>query len=613
MNALKVATLSVKGYKSIRSIEIAAVPDLLIFVGKNNAGKSNVFDLVNFISQAGGDLGAALRQRGDGFQDLTPRKQDLHPIDVSFTFTVPEAQRHKIVAVGAGDDAHLLTAVLASPHLATLTYSLLIQKGTFREELKTEDVHQDQTPVTLVRVTGTSQTWNIAWNQVGYRLGEPGKALQSLLGGHVSERAGSGGFVQLGLGYAVGGSGPPVWTACARLVHEWFTRARWISPIRKSAPSMAVTGRESLDPDAANLASVLNSLRNNNDRLFREIQAEAQKLIPNIRNFSTPVVSSYRGSGGGPQTTLGVQEKDTPDGVLYELDQISAGTRAAIAVITAVLAAPPGALVGVEEPEAHLHPDAQAGIADFLLRQATGRQILVTTHSPVIASYAPLESVWLVRRNDDNETVADPVSPANVGDVIRELGLRPSYNFDADAIVFVEGKEDVPVYEAWAELSGLGRRVQFIDAEGCNKMHYYANAKVVRRRANVGVFVIFDGDTEGDGRTRRIKERLVADLNLPDEHTLTLEQSEAEGYLLDPAAILKAFPEKIPLTEERLERRLAPFRGKRNQKKGLDDLFQEYNIGRYSGDQGAKIARALGKTPAKINDFFLQIKATLSM
>jgi predicted ATPase len=611
MNTLKMTTLSVKGYKSIRSIEIKAIPDFLVFVGKNNAGKSNVFDLLTFVSQASRDLGAALRQRGDSFIDLTSRKQDRHPIEVTLTFAIPEEVRSKVVAVGAGDAPRVLESVLASPHLTTLTYSLLIRKDTFHEELETEDVYPDRPPVTLVQVSGTSRSWSIAWNQVGYMKAGGVGALRPL-SGNLEPRGSGSGLVQLGFGSAVGGSGPPLWTECVRLIHQWFTRVRWVSPVRKSASSNGVTGQDALDPDAANLASVLNSLRNNNDGLFREIQAETQKLVPNIRQFSTPVIPVYRGNAGIPQTTLGVQEKDTSDDVLYQLDQISAGTRSAIAVITAVLTAPSGSLVLVEEPEAHLHPDAQAGIAHFLHRQAAYRPILVTTHSPVIASHAPLESVWLVRRNDENETVATPVNRNNVGDVIVELGLRPSYNFDADAIVFVEGKDDVPVYEVWAEISGLGGRVQFIDAEGWNKMDYYANAKVVRRRrANVEVFVILDGDTAGDDRTRKIKERLVADLNLPEDHTLTLELSEAEGYLLNPAAILKVFPKKIPLIAERLEERLAPFRKRRNQKKCLDKLFQEYSIGRYSGDLGAKIAQADGTTPDKIDHFFQKIKTAL--
>jgi hypothetical protein len=82
-----------------------------------------------------------------------------------------------------------------------------------------------------------------------------------------------------------------------------------------------VTGQDTLDPEGANLASVLNTLRNNNEKLFREIQAETQRFVPTIRDFSTPVIHGYRGSTSTTQTTLGVQEKDTPDGVLYQLDQ----------------------------------------------------------------------------------------------------------------------------------------------------------------------------------------------------------------------------------------------------------------------------------------------------
>src|SRR5262249_32454267 len=157
-------------------------------------------DLLNFVSQAGRDLAVALRQRGDGFNDLTSRKQGLHPIELSITFNVPEAVRSKIVAVGTGNDPILRVAVWASPHLRTLTYSLRIDKGTFQEELKTENVHLELNPATLVRVAGESQSWNIAWNQMGYRLGGAGKALQSLVTELATRESGSG-LVRLGFGH----------------------------------------------------------------------------------------------------------------------------------------------------------------------------------------------------------------------------------------------------------------------------------------------------------------------------------------------------------------------------------------------------------------------------
>jgi hypothetical protein len=382
----------------------------------------------------------------------------------------------------------------------------------------------------------------------------------------------------------------------------------WVSPVRKTTPNLPVTGEHVPAPDASNLVDVLHALSNNNPDLFREIEAETQKLVPNVQSFRTPVMSEYRGSRGPAQTTLGVREKDTPRDVLYSLDQISSGTRTAIAIITTVLAAPPGAWICIEEPEAHLHPDAQAALADFFRRQSQSKQIFITTHSPVIASYAPLESVWLVRRDEQNDTVVDRVTEGNVGEVIKELGVRPSYNFDTDAIVFVEGVEDLPVYEVWAERSGLRDKVQFIDTEGWNNMHYYANVRVAQsRRVRIEVFVIFDGDTERKERNQVIKKRLVEKLDLPEEHVLTLDQSEAEGYLLDPTAILKAFPREIRLSKEELEERLAPYRTRRNQKKALDDLFQEFGVGRYDGTLGARIARAMNETPPTIHEFFKKV------
>jgi predicted ATPase len=46
------------------------------------------------------------------------------------------------------------------------------------------------------------------------------------------------------------------------------------------------------------------------------------------------------------------------------------------------LNSPPGSLILLEQPELHLHPALQQGLADFLLACAkSGRQLIVETHS----------------------------------------------------------------------------------------------------------------------------------------------------------------------------------------------------------------------------------------
>ncbi len=46
-------------------------------------------------------------------------------------------------------------------------------------------------------------------------------------------------------------------------------------------------------------------------------------------------------------------------------------------------------------------------------------------------------------------------------------------------------------------------------------MDYYANARILKsRNVKVEVFAAFDGDTESDEKRKKIKERLIRDLDI---------------------------------------------------------------------------------------------------
>ena len=61
---------------------------------------------------------------------------------------------------------------------------------------------------------------------------------------------------------------------------------------------------------------------------------------------------------------------------------VGSGIGQALPVIVEGLRAPPNALFLVQEPEIHLHPDAQLRMADFLVALArTGRRVIAETHS----------------------------------------------------------------------------------------------------------------------------------------------------------------------------------------------------------------------------------------
>lgn len=72
-----------------------------------------------------------------------------------------------------------------------------------------------------------------------------------------------------------------------------------------------------------------------------------------------------------------------------ELSKASSGQQEAVPLLFALSRFPrPGRTLIIEEPEAHLFPDAQVDILDFIVRQAVARRtsMLFTTHSPYLLS-----------------------------------------------------------------------------------------------------------------------------------------------------------------------------------------------------------------------------------
>lgn len=83
-------------------------------------------------------------------------------------------------------------------------------------------------------------------------------------------------------------------------------------------------------------------------------------------------------------------------------------------------------IFGIEEPENGLHPGLQRDLASSLQQLAEqGRQIIITTHSPVFAGVSPIDDLVLIVRE---QAVAKAFQTPNLDldKVAKELGVEPS-------------------------------------------------------------------------------------------------------------------------------------------------------------------------------------------
>jgi predicted ATPase len=177
----------------------------------------------------------------------------------------------------------------------------------------------------------------------------------------------------------------------------------------------------SLKSDGSNLSSVLKSLSREEGKMERLCEllrtvvpgTATVKPIKHGKKMSLEFRQEWEGNG------IKERKRKERRSIAHEAFSMSDGTLRTLGILTAFLQRNRPTLVGLEEPEATIHPEALAAILEMIRSFSRDTQVLVTTHSPEL-----LDATWIESENLRVVTWENGVTqvlPLGEASVAREL------------------------------------------------------------------------------------------------------------------------------------------------------------------------------------------------
>ena len=212
-------------------------------------------------------------------------------------------------------------------------------------------------------------------------------------------------------------------------------------------------------------------------------------------------------------------------------------------------------IIIVEYPELFLHPSLQKNAGRILYNLSKKNQVMFTTHSPNMLSNFTKGQLCQIVTDEDGYSVTRP--NADIDEVLDDLGYSANDLLNVDFVFIVEGKQDksrLPLlleryYPEIRNKEGELSRISIITTNSCTNIKTYANLKYMNQVYLKDQFLMI---RDSDGKNpeqlanqlcKYYSDRQKEDIDkLPRvrrENVLILKYYSFENYFLNPKVMAK--------------------------------------------------------------------------
>lgn len=169
-----------------------------------------------------------------------------------------------------------------------------------------------------------------------------------------------------------------------------------ISPT-KSREFGVPTPSPELGRSGGNLPAVIDVMKKRNGHEWDSVMESMRSILPELRSIDVDYT---------PSRTLGLFFKEEGAGKPWSVDEVSDGTIQTLALLVAIFD-PTSNVLMVEEPENSVHPWVIRHIIQACRESSQEKQIIITTHSPIVMDSAKPDEMWVLWRSDGESRLAE--------------------------------------------------------------------------------------------------------------------------------------------------------------------------------------------------------------
>ena len=353
----RIEYLKVQNYRALHNLELKKITPLTVFLGPNGSGKSTIFDVFAFLSECFTESLRKAWDRRGRFRELRTRDSEGCII---IELKYKETSKSPLITYHLAIDEENNRPYIAEEWLQW-------RRGQYGKPFRFLDFRKGEGQV----ISGESP------DEEGERITEQLASSELLAVNTLGQFA----------------KHPRV-SALRRFITGWYLSYLTADNTR-SLPEAGA--QERLSPTGDNLPNVIQYLKEQHPQRLEEILRTLSARIPRLEKVEALVMQDGR---------LLLEIKDAPFSHPILAKYASDGTLKLLAYLTVLFDPNPPQLVGIEEPENHLHPQLLPQLAEECRSASANTQLMITTHSPFFVDRLRPEELWVLYRDKKGFTQA---------------------------------------------------------------------------------------------------------------------------------------------------------------------------------------------------------------